>query len=137
MLLFDHYISKKISESPKLYQFKSMAKGVLSPPSTTVQRSLDRVITNQHRLFVKKYVASSNQRVENMASQSVVFKSGQKMALRAFYFIRTLTKALTYYYINRYQRHLMVAIENNRFRGPIETNVTSNMPDLRFKIPVR
>ena len=41
------------------------------------------------------------------------------MALRAFYFIRTLTKALTYYYINRSQRHLLVAIENNRFGGPI------------------
>ena len=39
--------------------------------------------------------------------------SGQKMALRAFYFIKTLTKALTYYYINRSQRHLLVAIENN------------------------
>ena len=33
----------------------------------------------------------------NRASQSAVFNSGQEMALRAFYFIRTLTKALTYY----------------------------------------
>ena len=56
---------------------------------------------------------------DNRASQSVVFNTGQKMALRAFYFIRTLTKALTYYYINRSQRHLLVAIENNRFRGRI------------------
>ena len=40
------------------------------------------------------------------------------MALRAFYFIRVLTKALTCYYINRSQRHLLVAIENNRFGGP-------------------
>ena len=32
----------------------------------------------------------------NRAFQSVVFNSGQKMALRAFYFIRALTKALTY-----------------------------------------
>ena len=47
------------------------------------------------------------------AFQSVVFNSGQKMALRAFYFIRALTKALTYYYINRSQRHLLAAIENN------------------------
>ena len=31
----------------------------------------------------------------------MVFNTGQKMALRAFYFIRTLTKAPTYYYINR------------------------------------
>ena len=52
-------------------------------------------------------------------SQSMVFTTGQKMALRAFYFIRTLTKALTYYYIDRSQRHLLVAIENNRFGGPI------------------
>ena len=55
----------------------------------------------------------------NRASESVVFNTGQKMALRAFYFIRTLTKALKYYYINRSQRHLLVAIENNRFGGPI------------------
>ena len=46
-------------------------------------------------------------------SELVVFNSGQKMALRAFYFIRALTKALTYYYINRSQRHLLAGIENN------------------------
>ena len=34
--------------------------------------------------------------INNRASQSVVFNTGQKMALRAFYFIRTLTQALTY-----------------------------------------
>ena len=49
----------------------------------------------------------------NRAFQSVVFNSGQKMALRVFYFTRALTKALTYYYINRSQRHLLAAIENN------------------------
>ena len=53
------------------------------------------------------------------ASQSVVFISSQKMALRAFYFIRTLTKALAYYYINRSQRHLLATVENNRLGGPI------------------
>ena len=42
--------------------------------------------------------------------RSVVFNSGQKMALKAFYFIRTLTKALTYYYMSR---HLLAAFENN------------------------
>ena len=56
----------------------------------------------------------------NRASQSVVFNSGQEMALRAFYFIRTLTKALTYYYINRSQRPLLSAIENYRFGSPIK-----------------
>ena len=45
------------------------------------------------------------------------------MALRAFYFIRALRTALTYYYINRSQRHLLVAIENNRFGGPIDHNM--------------
>ena len=45
------------------------------------------------------------------------------MALRAFYFIRTLTKALTYYYINRSQRYLLVANEKTRFGGPIEYSV--------------
>ena len=52
----------------------------------------------------------------NRASQSVVFDTGQKMALRVFYFIRTLTKALTYYYINRSQCHILVAIESNQLR---------------------
>ena len=32
---------------------------------------------------------------------SIVHYSGQKMVLRAFNFIRALTKALKYYYINR------------------------------------
>ena len=49
----------------------------------------------------------------NRAFQSVVLNSGQKMALRAFYFMRVLTKALTCYYISRPQRHLLAAIENN------------------------
>ena len=53
------------------------------------------------------------------ASQSDVFFNGQKMALRAFYFMRALTKAITYYYIDRSQRHLLVVKENNRFGGPI------------------
>ena len=55
----------------------------------------------------------------NRAFQSVVFKSGQKMALRAFCFIRALTKALKYYNINRSRRHLLTAIENNWFGVPI------------------
>ena len=42
----------------------------------------------------------------NRDSESVVFNSGKKMALRAFYFIR----ALTYYYISC---HLFAAIKNN------------------------
>ena len=49
------------------------------------------------------------------------------MALRSFYFIRTLTKALTYYYINHSQRHLLVAIENNRCGSPIvDTPIVEN-----------
>ena len=59
------------------------------------------------------------------AFQSVVFNTCQKMALRAFYFIRTLTKALSYYYINRSQRHLLVAIENNQFGEPALNTHTS------------
>ena len=51
--------------------------------------------------------------------QSVVYNSGQKRALRAFYFTRALTKAIIYYYINRPQRHLLVAIEKN-IEGPID-----------------
>ena len=36
-----------------------------------------------------------------------------KDGAEAFYFIKALTKALTYYYINRSQRHLLAAIEKN------------------------
>ena len=53
------------------------------------------------------------------------FHNGQKMALRAFYII----KALTFNYINRSQRHLLVAIENNRFGGPIWKNGHSPIMD--------
>ena len=63
----------------------------------------------------------------NRESESVVFNSGQKMALRTFYFIWALTKALTYYYINRSQRHLLAAIENNWFGVPI------GLPCLAFR----
>ena len=51
----------------------------------------------------------------------IVFNTAQakKMVLRAFYFIRTLSKALTYYYKKRSQRHLLIAIENKQFGGPI------------------
>ena len=63
----------------------------------------------------------------NRASKSVVFNSGQKMALRAFYFTRILTKALTYYYIIRSQHHLLDAIESNRFVGTIVLNLFGNI----------
>ena len=59
----------------------------------------------------------------NRAFWSVVFYSSQKMVLRRFYFIRALTKALTNYYINRSQRHLLAAIKNNLLEGPIPCNV--------------
>ena len=49
------------------------------------------------------------------------------MALRAFYFIRALTKALIYHYINRSQRHLLAAIENNWFGVPIESIFCSTL----------
>ena len=58
--------------------------------------------------------------IVNRAFQSVVFNIGQNMAMRAFYFIRTLTKALTYYYIKRSQRHLLAAIENSLLEAPIQ-----------------
>ena len=52
----------------------------------------------------------------NRNFQLVVFISGQKMALRAFYFLRTLTKALIYDYINHSQRHLLVLCSTNDFQ---------------------
>ena len=55
----------------------------------------------------------------NRAFQLVVFNRGQKMALRAFYFIRALIKALTYYYIKRSQRHLLAATKNTKLRVAI------------------
>ena len=60
----------------------------------------------------------------NRDSGSVVFNSGQKMALRAFYFIRALTKAQAYYYKSRSQRHLLAAIENNWFGVPIQDTIS-------------
>ena len=69
------------------------------------------LIKKNHATFLRRFRRIQGKRV----SESVVFNSGQKMALRAFYFLRALTKALTYYYINRSQRHLLVTIENNWF----------------------
>ena len=66
----------------------------------------------------------------NRASQSVVFNTGQKMALRAFYFIRTLTKALTYYYIKRY---LLLAIENSRFGALSVVNILKHTIAIKKK----
>ena len=57
---------------------------------------------------------------KNKAFQSVVFNSGQKMALVAFLLIKTLAKALTYYYINRSQRTLLATFEKKQLEGPIE-----------------
>ena len=58
------------------------------------------------------------------------------MALRAFYFIRTLTKALTYYFINRSQRHLLFAIENNQFGGLFATEKEPISQSCLFSIVV-
>ena len=66
------------------------------------------------------------------AFKSGVFNSCQKMALRAFYFIRTLFKVLTYYYINRFQCHLLVAIENKWLEGPILVTFADAKSDKLF-----
>ena len=68
----------------------------------------------------------------NSAFESVVFNRGQKMALRAFYFIRALAKALICYYIIRSQRHLLVAFKDNRFGGPIELSGEMQIKDHHF-----
>ena len=68
----------------------------------------------------------------NRAFRSVDFNSGQKMALRAFYFIHTLTKALIYYYIKHSQQNVLTAIENNRSEGPIEMSYISRCFDNVF-----
>ena len=62
----------------------------------------------------------------NRAFQSVLFNSGQKMALRSFYFKITET-ALTYSYTNRSQRHLLTANQNKQFRGPINVCLLKNI----------
>ena len=48
---------------------------------------------------------------QNKRNQSFVFNSGQKMALRTFYFINVLW---AYYYIRCSQRHLLATFENKR-----------------------
>ena len=45
------------------------------------------------------------------------------MALRAFYFIRTLKKALIYYYIKDSERHLLAIIENTWLESPKNSKV--------------
>ena len=68
------------------------------------------------------------------ALQSVVFNSNQKMALRAFYFIRTPTKALIYDYIKRSQCHIFTPIENNGLEDPISLRVANNRNPKLFVI---
>ena len=56
----------------------------------------------------------------NRRNQSFVFKSGQKMALRAPYVVICLCTGLVdIYEVKRSQRHLLAAIENNRLVSPI------------------
>ena len=93
---------------------------------TIIWRTLWEVFSNLFWYFViyfnfvlnYKFVFKHFFTIFNRAFQSVVvFSSGQKMALRAFYFIRAQTKALKYYYINRSQRHLLAAFENTWLGG--------------------
>ena len=100
------------------WKIKSLEKNrVDMEPRLTCKIGLNVLISTSMFLLVQKKIDWES--VEhNRDSESVVFNSGQKMALRAFYFIRALSKALTYYYTSRSQRHLLVAIENNRFGGP-------------------
>ena len=53
----------------------------------------------------------------NKCSQSIVFNCGQKMALKAFYFITMYL--WTYCYTKRSQRYLLGARENNWLDNPI------------------
>ena len=84
---------------------------------STMQMPFLEVLLQRLQFLIKSNMAKGQKKkiypyfLTNRAFRSVVFKSGQKMALRAFYFIRTLTKALTYYYRNRSQRHLLAAFK--------------------------
>ena len=51
--------------------------------------------------------------------RSLVFICGQKMVLRAFYYIITVTITLKHYCIKRSQRHLLPAINNYGFEAAI------------------
>ena len=63
-------------------------------PRLTCKIGLNVLISTSMFLLVQKKIDWES--VEhNRDSESVVFNSGQKMALRAFYFIRALTKAQT------------------------------------------
>ena len=55
----------------------------------------------------------------NRDSESVVFNSGQKMALRAVYIVICQSFCQSFYEVKRSQRHLLAAIENNRLEDPI------------------
>ena len=52
--------------------------------------------------------------ITNRASESVVFNSDQKMALRAVYVVICLSFSKSSYEVKRSQRHLLAGIENNR-----------------------
>ena len=53
------------------------------------------------------------------ASQSVVFNSDQKIALRAVYVVICQSFCQISYDVKRFQRHLLAGIENDRLGGPI------------------
>ena len=56
------------------------------------------------------------------------------MALRAFYFIRILTKGLTYCYMERSQRHLLTASENNLLEALIRRPMSFGFPTTQFSV---
>ena len=57
--------------------------------------------------------------VLNRASESVVFNSGQKRALRAVNVVICQSFCQSSCEVKRSQRHLLTAIENNQLGGPI------------------
>ena len=59
--------------------------------------------------WIKRYHSCRMAR-GNKGSQSVVFNSGQKMALKALY----VETGQSYYKVKRFQRHLLAANVNNR-----------------------
>ena len=79
--------------------------------SLTAQVSFKKLLSLAPKNILLKITLTTN--VFNRDFQSVFFNCGQNMELTAFYFIKALTKAITYNYINRSQRHLLATIENN------------------------
>ena len=83
----------------------------ISPGEPIPGRQVARVVESRNKAFPKGKVRS----LSNRRNQSLVFKSSQKVALRAPYVVMCPQDI---YEVKRSQRHLLAAIKNSRLVSP-------------------